>query len=195
LAEELVEAAAELFDRKGFANTSVQDVAESAGVTKGGFYHHFRSKDDLLFEIHDRFIDWQLQGAAAIVAQGLPPAQTVQALVEELMVAVDLYRSWIGTFIRERRYITGHHRFDEVKQKRDALSDTLIKVIEDGIKSGEFRELSDSEVKVLAFGIIGMTAWAVEWYARRDGMSAVEIGQTYARTLLSGLKRPDASTG
>jgi len=41
LAEELVEAAAELFDRKGFANTSVQDVAESAGVTKGGFYTPF----------------------------------------------------------------------------------------------------------------------------------------------------------
>lgn len=41
-------AAVELFARHGIANTSVQQIVEAAGVTKGAMYHYFRSKDDLL---------------------------------------------------------------------------------------------------------------------------------------------------
>jgi AcrR family transcriptional regulator len=43
----LVRSAAELFDRNGFAGTTLEDVSRSAGVTKGAFYFHFSSKDEL----------------------------------------------------------------------------------------------------------------------------------------------------
>ncbi len=47
----ILEAAAEAFSEHGFAGTSLNDLIRSAGVTKGGFYHHFPSKEALALEV------------------------------------------------------------------------------------------------------------------------------------------------
>ena len=44
---------------QGYANTSVQQIVEAAGVTKGAMYHYFESKDDLLFSIYERMLSLQ----------------------------------------------------------------------------------------------------------------------------------------
>ena len=49
--QEILHAAEKLFYMKGYENTSVQDVLMEAGISKGGFYHHFESKVRLLEEI------------------------------------------------------------------------------------------------------------------------------------------------
>ena len=52
--ERLMRVSVELFARNGYAQTSVQQIVDAAGVTKGALYHYFDSKDDLLFDIYDR---------------------------------------------------------------------------------------------------------------------------------------------
>jgi len=54
--EELMDAALGLFVAKGIAATSVDDIVTAAGVSKGGFYHHFASKDALLMALQDRYV-------------------------------------------------------------------------------------------------------------------------------------------
>src|SRR5215467_7469847 len=51
------EVAAEVFHRKGYDNTSMSDVAEAAGLTKAGLYHHVSSKESLLFTVLDSGLD------------------------------------------------------------------------------------------------------------------------------------------
>lgn len=48
---EIIKKAFELFMERGFENVSVNDIVEALGISKGGFYHHFKSKDELLEEI------------------------------------------------------------------------------------------------------------------------------------------------
>ena len=52
----IVESARALFNRKGFANVSIDDVMALAGLTRGGFYNHFRTKDELFVEAVDSFV-------------------------------------------------------------------------------------------------------------------------------------------
>ncbi len=54
--EELMDAALTLFIAKGIAATSIDEIVAAAGVSKGGFYHHFASKDALLGALQDRYI-------------------------------------------------------------------------------------------------------------------------------------------
>ena len=54
--EELMDAALGLFVAKGIAATSVDDIVTAAGVSKGGFYHHFASKDALLMALQARYV-------------------------------------------------------------------------------------------------------------------------------------------
>jgi AcrR family transcriptional regulator len=48
---EIIEAAAEIFHRKGYSETSVQDIAEAVGILKGSLYYYIDSKEDLLFQM------------------------------------------------------------------------------------------------------------------------------------------------
>jgi len=56
-----------LFEKKGFTETSIQDVVDSLGVTKGTFYYYFSSKEELLMDIHLGYIDGLLYNQEQIL--------------------------------------------------------------------------------------------------------------------------------
>lgn len=60
LPDRLLAVATRMFAEKGFENTSVQEIVNAAGVTKGAMYHYFGSKDDLLYEIYHRLLGLQM---------------------------------------------------------------------------------------------------------------------------------------
>ena len=78
VADDVLRAALGLFAAQGYANTSVQQVVEAAGVTKGAMYHYFQSKDDLLFAIYDRMLTLQTDHLETIVARGEPVDATLR---------------------------------------------------------------------------------------------------------------------
>ncbi|MGD0232339.1 MAG: TetR/AcrR family transcriptional regulator [Syntrophorhabdales bacterium] len=70
----IAKAGAELFSRKGFAETSMEDISVAARLSKGGIYHYFSSKTDLLFFILDSFMDIvlsNLEGELDAIDDGL----------------------------------------------------------------------------------------------------------------------------
>ena len=83
----LLDAATELFGTAGFDATSVQSIVDRAQVTKGGFYHHFASKQALLHEIHDRFIEFHLEQMRALLAEpGVPAEELLRRLIRNILV-------------------------------------------------------------------------------------------------------------
>jgi AcrR family transcriptional regulator len=79
----LVRSAAELFDRNGFAGATLEDVSRAAGVTKGAFYFHFSSKDELGGAIQDEACS--LLRAAVYRVMGGPALQSLVDLTHELV--------------------------------------------------------------------------------------------------------------
>ncbi len=59
--QRLLAVATRLFAERGYDRTSVQEIVEAAGVTKGALYHYFGSKDDLLHEVYARMLRLQQQ--------------------------------------------------------------------------------------------------------------------------------------
>lgn len=57
LKEKMTEVGIQLFERKGFSETSIQDICDAVGVTKGAFYYYFTSKEELLMDIHLSYIN------------------------------------------------------------------------------------------------------------------------------------------
>ena len=74
----VLDAAVDLFAEHGYDGTSVS-------VAKGGFYHHFASKEALLYEVYGDLIGRQLAGMDEILARRLPPADTLRALIADLV--------------------------------------------------------------------------------------------------------------
>ncbi len=55
--EKILDAAARLFAEKGYQNTTLQDIIEDTGLSKGAVYHHFRSKEEIAQKVGDRMGD------------------------------------------------------------------------------------------------------------------------------------------
>jgi AcrR family transcriptional regulator len=181
--EAIVQSAIDCFYERGYDGTSVQDVVERAGVTKGAFYHHFTKKEDLLLHIHDRFMDQQMQALEAGTAGDLAPREALTLLIEEIVVsAADFQREYV-IFFEQRRSLS-EEPFEQVRAKRDEYERRVVRTIENGIARADFREVPSAQV--LAFGIIGMAAWAYHWY-RPSGMTPREIGRMYASVVLDGV--------
>lgn len=179
----IVDAAVELFDRQGYETTSVQQVVERAGVTKGSFYHHFSSKEAVLLVIHDTFMDHQLDILDSIVGRDRPVADNLAELIEEIVVGVEAFQAHQRIFYEQYRFFSGPG-FATVEQKRNEFERRVVRLIGRGIEAGELRPVESA--RVLAFGLVGMSAWTYHWY-HPGPMSAREIGRLYARTFLEGV--------
>lgn len=73
--EIIIEKAIELFSKNSIANTSIQDITDACGISKGAFYLSFRSKDDLLIEIIDQFIKELTVSFELLMNDPRPPRQ------------------------------------------------------------------------------------------------------------------------
>ncbi len=80
----LVRSAAELFDRNGFSGATLEDVSRSAGVTKGAFYFHFASKDELAGAIQGEACALLRSAVDRVAAAGVSSVQSVVDLTHEL---------------------------------------------------------------------------------------------------------------
>lgn len=89
----LIEAAAELFAQKGFHATSLEEIAQAAGFTRGAIYKNFRSKEDILIAV----VDWTIERQLAAYADALEDAEASSS--DRVSAAVEV---WARAFKRDR---------------------------------------------------------------------------------------------
>lgn len=185
----LVDAGVSLFSELGFDATSVRDLVETAQVTKGAFYHHFLSKEDLLREIHDEFTDYQLDLLRVARDTDASPEEMFRILLADVFLKpIERYRHHMKIFMQERRHLKDP-AFGEVFQKRKEFEDTVVDVLDRRVQQGDYRDLGST--RVLALALIGMSAWAMNWL---DGSPSIdEVSQVFFELTYRGLKPPDTT--
>jgi TetR/AcrR family transcriptional regulator, cholesterol catabolism regulator len=183
--EGILEAAVVLFARQGYDATSLRDVADQAGTTKGTVYHYFKRKPDLLVAIHGRFVERELATLQAIVEESNSPSVQLSRIIEELAANHDTHRDEVAVFNRERRHMV-EPEFESVRTQRAQVQQIIDEVISRGIEIGEFKPLPSS--RLATFAVFGMTSWLSQWYAPTGKMSARDIGRTHADMLLHGMR-------
>jgi AcrR family transcriptional regulator len=179
----ILDSALSLFEANGFHATSVQAVADEADVTKGAFYHHFDSKDELVHIIHGELLDHMLNEVREIVARVKGADAQVRALVHAIVGSTVTLRSHVTVYYQERRYLEDV-RFDGVRRKRDELMELKTAIIRGGIEDGTFRDMDPS---VAALGINGMAAWAHQWLDSSESREIARIADELADMVLVGL--------
>ena len=180
----ICDAAAALFAEKGFDNTSLQDVAAAVGVTKAGLYHYFPTKH-ALFEaiVLDTLRDLHATAIAAIAAHGgykekLTGFMTAHA--RYFSEHGERYRaSFFGRGGGERSNLTRDER-----AMRKAYVQLLEEVLDQGVAAGA---IAVPDVPTFARGVLGMLNWMARWYRPDGRLTATEIAESYAQTLMAGI--------
>ena len=184
LRDRIVRTALALFQDKGYRATSLGDIIAAANCSTGGFYHHFSSKDDLLFVIHEQFISDALARCKAIHDRKDSATSRLTDVIVDIVQNVGNWKEHVTVFFEERRFMSTD-RFSIVLDKRRAYDQMVRDIVEEGMRSGEFA--NDIPPIIATLGIYGMVHWTYQWMRPDDGLSAQEIGRNLARIILYGL--------
>jgi AcrR family transcriptional regulator len=179
----ILDSALALFEANGYHATSVQAVADDADVTKGAFYHHFDSKDELVHIIHGELLDHMLREVREIIETVSGAEAQVRALIEVIVTSAVRHRSHVAVYYQERRYLDDA-RFQVVRRKRDELMELKAGILRAGIEDGTFRDVDPT---IVALGINGMAAWAHQWLTPSSTAEPAEVADVFADMVLGGL--------
>lgn len=180
--EAVIGVAASAFNRRGFANTSMDDVAKALGVTKPTLYQYFASKQDILYECHHRAMDHGEAGLALAAEFGGTGC-------DKLMIYLRRYMQGIfGDFgtcavLTDVDSLTQDQRA-AVVTRRSAISGATQDIIESGIKDGS---ILPCNAKLATLFTLGAVNWIPLWYRESGPSTPEDIIDEFVRLLESGL--------
>ncbi|MEC2070449.1 TetR/AcrR family transcriptional regulator [Alkalihalophilus marmarensis] len=184
--EKIIEVSIDLFGKNGFTETSIQDIVDVLGVTKGTFYYYFKSKEELLMEIHLRYIEDLLMSQREIIEKTKTAEARLFDMVYMLMKHIEGQGQSARVFFREMQHLNEEHLKDIFK-KRDAFRLNMNQVIADGVESGEFRE--DLDVNIVTLAILGAVNWSYHWFDPNGALDEKAVSTIYIDFMLNGLKK------
>lgn len=183
---ELLTLAAQLFADRGFHNTSMQDIADVAGIQKASIYYYYPSKDAILSEVLVEGVSDLLRDGREAVASSTEPDAQLQALLRAHVRNLRRNLNQVIVFLAERRALAGRPEFVKYFEWRREYDAMYIDIIREGQAQGMFAE---GDPRVMAFGILGSYNWLVQWWRPDGPLSIDEIHEVLARMALNGIRR------
>lgn len=180
----IITAAAQLFARKGFGSTSLDEVAEVLGVSKASLYYHIKNKEEILRLIFLTVLTVSEEPLRQIVEADLPAGEKLARAIEhQAWVAADRSPA-MAVFYREQPHLTGPFAREIILRKKE-YERYFERIIEEGQAAGIFHTHIDS--KIAAFGLLGMCNWLSQWYKSGGQYSPQQIAEMFEEMVGKGL--------
>jgi AcrR family transcriptional regulator len=183
--ERLLRVATRLFARNGFEGTSVQDIVDAAGVTKGAMYHYYGSKDDLLYEVYHQLLTMQMTRLTDIVKGSGSAEERLRAAAVDVVVSSLANLDDMIVFFRSLHMLPAD-RQTQVRAERRAYHDQFRSLVEEGMAAGSFRTAVPADVVVHYF--LSAVNQIGSWFRPGGPLTAQEVGEQYADLLIGGLR-------
>lgn len=183
--EELLKQSILLFQEKGFSETSIQDIVDRIGVTKGSFYYHYTSKESLLMDIQQQYIDDLLNRQEAILRKEESCRTRLIHIVELIIHDIKTQGPNGRIYFREMRNLTPENA-EIIKGKRERFRLNVEQLIVNGIEAEEFRK--ELHPRMTAFAILGVTNWSYNWFNPAGNITVEELAILFSDFILHGVQ-------
>ena len=183
--EELLATAAEVFAAQGYRATTVRRIADAAGILAGSLYYHFDSKESMVDEILSTFLTDLWARYDAVLAGGLGPRETIEALVTESFRGIDRHHAAVAIYQKEARVLQTQPRFAYLADSQVKFVKAWLGTLERGVAERAFR--ADLDIR-LTYRFLRDTVWvAASWYRPGGQHSPEEIARQYLSMVLEGI--------
>lgn len=133
--QRLLAAATRLFAEQGYDRTSVQEIVEAAGVTKGALYHYFGSKEDLLHEVYARVLRLQQERLDAFANADEPVEKRLRDAAADVVVTTIENLDDASIFFRSMHHLSPSKN-KQVRVERRRYHERFRALIEEGQRAG-----------------------------------------------------------
>jgi len=186
LSSEVLDRAVGLFAQRGFAGTSLKDVADAVGLSRSAIYYYFPSKDALLEEL----LTGVTVSAARILdnvekRSDLTPIEKIGAAAHDLVMWVTERRLHFIAIDRSENELPAPILARHREAKRRVLGG-MMRLIDDAVAGGEARAVDS---RVTAFAIIGMCNWTAWWFVPDGELTAAAVADRIADLAMHSVRR------
>jgi AcrR family transcriptional regulator len=177
---------AQLFRDRGFAATSVSEIARGLGLTKAGLYHHFESKEALLFEIMMFGLDKVRDEVILPVRAIRDPEERLRQLITRHARITTRAQGAVAHLQDEIRALPPSAR-KQIEHRMRVYFDLVRNTLDELHAAGR---LSSVDRTVATFSVIGMILWLPRWFRQDGRLTQDQVAENIAALALGGLLTP-----
>ena len=174
--ERVISQAAKVFAKRGYDQTTMQELAASMDLATGALYHYFSGKEELLTAICDQLMEPLLEQATEVLRAGQDPEAQLRALVRLWVCHVVEHRDHMLVFQQERHLLESGERWRKVRASRKAFERLAAEALE------RARPRGDGHLALLA--LLGMVNHTAQWYRPRGELTPEAIADGYVDLVL-----------
>lgn len=184
-----MEEAMRLFADRGFAGTSLQDIADATGLTRPALYHYFASKEDLLSRLVSELTEDPADELGEIRQRaGTTAAQRLRAMAFAIALRQASQPARFRLLVRSEAELPP--ALSEVyDQGRRRVLREFSAVIDEGVRLGEFRPV---DPRIAALGVIGLSNWVAWWHRPGDQRANQSVAEALAEMAVASVLQHDA---
>jgi TetR/AcrR family transcriptional regulator, cholesterol catabolism regulator len=183
--EEILACAANLFYKKGYHVTTIEDLANEVGMLKGSLYYYIKSKEDLLYQL---LLDVIVAGQTRVNEK----IRGIEDPVEQLTVGLEEHIEYIienqvrvGLFLHEFDVFAGRRK-GRIEEEMTKYQKLFVDIVLNGQKQKKFEDL---DPWLMVDGFLGMCNWIYRWYPGDKNPSVESVKKTFIAMLLKGIAR------
>jgi AcrR family transcriptional regulator len=182
----ILETAGDLFDRKGFNQTSLQDIADAVGMSRPSLYHYFNNREQILAAGID-----QVTKQRDLITKELrdidgDPVERLTALILGLGTLISEHPVWVRILLREEAALPQDTRIRD-RESRLAFFELLVHTLEDG---GTLGYLRAHDERATAMTIISALSGLPGHYAASADISPADAARLAVAIILHGVLDP-----
>jgi len=201
--DDIVAECAALMAHEGYHGTSMRDLARGTGRSLSGLYHHFRSKEELLYLINQRGFSSLLANATGLRdAYRTQPPRSREARAASAALLCDLIGAHLGYFgshLNEMRVLTfgtqamSSAHGDAIRALKQQYAEIVQFAVGEYIAARRAPAASD-EIERKSYLLFGMMNWIFGWYSFDEHGSVEALAEEIYLTFTKGCAAPRAAT-
>lgn len=179
----ILDAASQLFNEKGYDQTSIDDIAAKLGVSKRTLYYYIDSKEEILFECDKYGLEHMNEAISKSVVPGQPPLERLETLMRAYM---SLLATNFGAclVLSDDRYLSKESR-EFLRQGRRNLDNRARVLIEEGIADGTIAPCNPATATAALFGAFN---WVPHWRKTGNPDDYLALADDFLALFISGLR-------
>jgi len=180
--QKIAKAAAKLFNEKGYLETSMDDISNAAHLSKGGIYHYFSSKDEILFFISANFMDLLLGGLEDELERIGDCFSKIKYFISRHIKFYSQYLSEAKTVIHEAHLLPSKY-FSVIAEKERQYHQIVSEILFDFFEG----KIEKDHLKAVAFILFGTCNGIYYWYNPKGSITPENLSEIIGDILCVGL--------
>ncbi|MGB7586358.1 MAG: TetR/AcrR family transcriptional regulator [Terriglobales bacterium] len=176
--------AARLFQQQGYDATSMNDVATALKVSKAGLYHHFQSKDEILFELMNHALNITQERVVDRVRGISDPEERLRMLIRlHVDVILSVRDREITVLLHENHPLPPSLRKRINARKKDYVH--FVEKVVSEVQQGRMGRRNVSS-RAATFALLGMINWIYQWYKPEGALNSQQIAAHFTEIFFNG---------